>query len=141
MIKSLCNQSVSTFVTHLMYHMMSHVHDVTGNCATPHTSTNCHISKEGLSFCNQLYYIIITSFTCPCRRHGGLMFHLISVLPKHMFRSREDQSSVKQSFSLPHIMFRLINVSPKHIFLSGKDRSSASQSFSLPHIMFRLHCI
>ena len=55
-----------------------------------------------------------TSFACPCQRHGGLMFRIISVLPKPMFCSREDQSSVKQSFSLPHIMFCLINVSPKH---------------------------
>ncbi len=66
------------------------------------------------------------------------MFRLISVSPKHMFFSREDQSSASQSFSLPHIMFRLINVSPIHMFQSGEDRSSASQSFSLPHMMFRL---
>ncbi len=61
------------------------------------------------------------------------MFSLISVSPKHMFHSREDQSSALQSFSLPHI-----NVSPKHIFWSGEDRSSAKQSFSLPHMMFCL---
>ncbi len=54
------------------------------------------------------------------------MFRIISVSPKPMFCSREDQSSVKQSFSLPHIMFCLINVSPKHI------------SQSLPHVMFHL---
>src|SRR6266498_4973802 len=72
----------------------------------------------------------MTSFACPCLRHGGLMFRLISVLPKHMFCSREDQSSASQSFSLPHIMFHLISVSSIHMFQSGEDRSSAKQSFS-----------
>ena len=57
------------------------------------------------------------------------MFRLISVSPKHMFHSREDQSSALQSFSLPHI-----NVSPKHIFWSGEDRSSASFALLVFHL-------
>src|SRR6266581_4129209 len=56
-----------------------------------------------------------TSCACLCRRHGGLMFRLISVSPIHMFQSGEDRSSASQSFSLPYMMFRLVTIPAYYI--------------------------
>ena len=69
------------------------------------------------------------------------MFCIISVSPKPMFRSREDQSSASQSFSLPHIMFCLINVSPIHMFQSEAELQSSPYDVLPCKYSSLLHCI